>query len=124
MPYLRRKEGVHQGVVQALRRIGAYLGANFGLCSSAACLLKSLEILLLGRVAEWFKAPVLKTGNGRNSARGFESHPFRQKMSQIVLACLRPIEKPAFFRQSCLPWCTPVRYCLGGDGVGSEDRSA
>src|SRR5262245_11301688 len=31
-----------------------------------------------GRVAEWFKAPVLKTGRGFTLPRGFESHPFRQ----------------------------------------------
>jgi hypothetical protein len=29
-------------------------------------------------VAEWFKAPVLKTGRGFTLPRGFESHPFRQ----------------------------------------------
>jgi hypothetical protein len=29
-------------------------------------------------VAEWFKAPVLKTGRGRELPREFESHPFRQ----------------------------------------------
>jgi hypothetical protein len=28
-------------------------------------------------VAEWFKAPVLKTGRGFTLPRGFESHPFR-----------------------------------------------
>ncbi len=32
-------------------------------------------------MAEWFKAPVLKTGRGRNVPRGFESHPFRQNTS-------------------------------------------
>src|SRR5215510_1429725 len=31
-----------------------------------------------GRVAEWFKAPVLKTGRGFTLPRGFESHPLRQ----------------------------------------------
>jgi hypothetical protein len=31
-------------------------------------------------VAEWFKAPVLKTGRGFTLPRGFESHPFRQIM--------------------------------------------
>jgi hypothetical protein len=30
-----------------------------------------------GRVAEWFKAPVLKTGKARKGLREFESHPFR-----------------------------------------------
>jgi hypothetical protein len=29
-------------------------------------------------VAEWFKAPVLKTGRGFTLPREFESHPFRQ----------------------------------------------
>ena len=28
-------------------------------------------------MAEWFKAPVLKTGRGFTLPRGFESHPFR-----------------------------------------------
>ena len=31
-----------------------------------------------GRVAEWFKAAVLKTARGRKAPRGFESHPFRR----------------------------------------------
>src|SRR5437660_6596034 len=31
-----------------------------------------------GRVAEWFKAAVLKTARGFALPRGFESHPFRQ----------------------------------------------
>jgi hypothetical protein len=31
-----------------------------------------------GRVAEWFKAAVLKTARGFTLPRGFESHPFRQ----------------------------------------------
>jgi len=30
-----------------------------------------------GRVAEWFKAAVLKTARGFTLPRGFESHPFR-----------------------------------------------
>ncbi len=29
-------------------------------------------------MAEWFKAPVLKTGRGFTLPRGFESHPLRQ----------------------------------------------
>jgi hypothetical protein len=31
-----------------------------------------------GRVAEWFKAAVLKTARAREGPRGFESLPFRQ----------------------------------------------
>jgi hypothetical protein len=31
----------------------------------------------VGRVAEWFKAAVLKTARGFTLPRGFESHPFR-----------------------------------------------
>jgi hypothetical protein len=34
----------------------------------------------VGRVAEWFKAPVLKTGRGFTPPREFESHPFRQAL--------------------------------------------
>src|SRR5206468_1738056 len=33
-----------------------------------------------GRVAEWFKAAVLKTARARKGPRGFESHPFRQEL--------------------------------------------
>jgi hypothetical protein len=36
------------------------------------------SIYNVGRVAEWFKAPVLKTGRGFTPPREFESHPFRQ----------------------------------------------
>src|SRR5262249_45230648 len=52
----------------------------------------------LGRVAERFKAPVLKTGRGFTLPRGFESHPFRQtpprrpsrgKIAHIVQYCAR-----------------------------------
>jgi hypothetical protein len=35
-------------------------------------------MVLRGRVAEWFKAAVLKTARGFTLPRGFESHPFRQ----------------------------------------------
>lgn len=34
-----------------------------------------------GRVAEWFKAPVLKTGGARKGSREFESHPFRHNVT-------------------------------------------
>src|ERR1700730_16701880 len=34
-----------------------------------------------GRVAEWFKAAVLKTARGFALPRGFESHPFRHVVS-------------------------------------------
>jgi integrase len=42
-----------------------------------------------GRVAEWFKAPVLKTGRGRNVPRGFESHPFRHRPHSLSFAAVR-----------------------------------
>jgi hypothetical protein len=43
-------------------------------------------------VAEWFKAAVLKTARGFTLPRGFESHPFRQRLGArlrgiIVLFC-------------------------------------
>jgi hypothetical protein len=41
-------------------------------------------IFLSGRVAEWFKAPVLKTGRPRKGSRGFESHPFRHIILRIL----------------------------------------
>ena len=48
--------------------------------ASARCLQSRIPSLIqaFGRVAEWFKAPVLKTGRGFTLPRGFESHPFRQ----------------------------------------------
>jgi hypothetical protein len=36
-------------------------------------------------VAEWFKAPVLKTGRGREFPREFESHPFRQLFGDDII---------------------------------------
>ena len=39
-----------------------------------------LMISRAGRVAEWFKAAVLKTARARKGPRGFESHPFRQRL--------------------------------------------
>ena len=39
-----------------------------------------------GRVAEWFKAPVLKTGRGFTLPREFESHPFRHFAGLLRLA--------------------------------------
>jgi NAD(P)-dependent dehydrogenase (short-subunit alcohol dehydrogenase family) len=36
-------------------------------------------------VAEWFKAPVLKTGRRRKASREFESHPFRQLLVDAKL---------------------------------------
>src|SRR6266540_67980 len=38
-----------------------------------------------GRVAEWFKAAVLKTARARKGPRGFESHPFRQLSSKYLI---------------------------------------
>ncbi len=43
-------------------------------------------ILNDGRVAEWLKAPVLKTGRGFTLPRGFESHPFRHLRSKAGYA--------------------------------------
>ena len=42
-----------------------------------------------GRVAERFKAPVLKTGRGRELPREFESHPFRQYAASRCFVGLR-----------------------------------
>ena len=42
-----------------------------------------------GRVAERFKAPVLKTGRGREFPREFESHPFRQSFKSTTFWALR-----------------------------------
>ena len=40
-----------------------------------------------GRVAEWFKAPVLKTGGGFTPPREFESHPFRHRPPRPSARC-------------------------------------
>src|SRR3954467_15587145 len=45
----------------------------------------------VGRVAEWFKAAVLKTARGFTLPRGFESHPFRQG---LVRSRPPPSDKP------------------------------
>ena len=42
-----------------------------------------------GRVAEWFKAPVLKTGKARKGLREFESHPFRHTSTPLPFAFIR-----------------------------------
>ena len=48
---------------------------------SCFLLLKSEAFLLLtGQVSEWFKEPVLKTGDTA-TYRGFESHPVRHNLS-------------------------------------------
>jgi hypothetical protein len=41
----------------------------------------NLHVLTVGRVAEWFKAAVLKTARGFTLPRGFESHPFRHEIA-------------------------------------------
>ena len=48
-----------------------------------------------GRVAERFKAPVLKTGRGRELPREFESHPFRHF---VFFQSFRHIFGPRFWQ--------------------------
>src|ERR1700733_3408843 len=65
-----------------------------------------------GRVAEWFKAPVLKTGRARKGPREFESHPFRHsasKFNNFHGTCDRQIQaagwqktKPNFYKLGVL----------------------
>src|SRR5205823_4652590 len=50
---------------------------NHGLASAPLLSEVRIGVRHEGRVAEWFKAPVLKTGRGFTLPRGFESHPFR-----------------------------------------------
>jgi hypothetical protein len=45
----------------------------------------TIENIVVGRVAEWFKAAVLKTARGFTLPRGFESHPFRQIHFEIII---------------------------------------
>ena len=40
--------------------------------------------MLLGEVSEWFKEPVLKTGDPARD-RGFESHLLRQPLSGFIV---------------------------------------
>ena len=58
-------------------------GGNFAICSFR----RSAKILILkqGRVAERFKALVLKTSRGRELPREFESHPFRHMLLKYKL---------------------------------------
>ena len=49
----------------------------------------------VGRVAEWFKAAVLKTARGFTLPRGFESHPFRhitvaKRYNCTIVLCFGP----------------------------------
>ena len=48
----------------------------------------------LGRVAERFKAPVLKTGRGFTVPRGFKSHPFRHYRSRDEVRGARDERRP------------------------------
>jgi hypothetical protein len=59
--------------------IGSKMVANSVLFSLAPE--EMLVISTAGRVAEWFKAAVLKTARAREGPRGFESLPFRQFVS-------------------------------------------
>src|ERR1700730_1585801 len=56
--------------------IGSKWVANRVSFTSRCC--QNHFVLKVGRVAEWFKAAVLKTARGLTLPRGFESHPFRQ----------------------------------------------
>jgi hypothetical protein len=64
-----------------------------------------------GRVAEWFKAPVLKTGRGFALSRGFESHPFRH-----------PEKNGARFGLLSAVTCSGSR--LPADAAGAKDPVA
>ena len=64
-------------------RLQNCIGSNLGpRCQSVHILFtchmtNNAVITKEGRVAEWFKAAVLKTARGFTLPRGFESHPFR-----------------------------------------------
>ena len=66
-------------------RLQNCIGSNLGpRCQSVHILFtchmtNNAVITKEGRVAEWFKAAVLKTARGFTLPRGFESHPFRQR---------------------------------------------
>jgi hypothetical protein len=49
-----------------------------------------------GRVAEWFKAAVLKTARGFTLPRGFESHPFRQNILILLVNLVGIPPYPSF----------------------------
>jgi hypothetical protein len=55
-------------------------------------------------VAEWFKAPVLKTGKAREGLREFESHPFRQ----FPLPRRAPIERGVAIARKTLAIFFPI----------------
>src|SRR6476646_4075587 len=55
----------------------------------------NLHVVTVGRVAEWFKAAVLKTARGFTLPRGFESHPFRhitvaKRYNCTIVLCFEP----------------------------------
>src|SRR6476620_5982135 len=60
----------------------------------------------VGRVAEWFKAAVLKTARGFTLPRGFESHPFRQEPSDHCLPMFS--SSPAYAHNNGF---SPLLYC-------------
>jgi len=70
-------------------RLQNCIGSNLGpRCQSVHILFtchmtNNAVITKEGRVAEWFKAAVLKTARGFTLPRGFESHPFRQARPRL-----------------------------------------
>ena len=48
-----------------------------------------VKIFPVGRMAERFKAPVLKTGVANNH-REFESHSFRQSIFCVIILAMAP----------------------------------
>src|SRR4051794_10638263 len=71
-----------------------------------------------GRMAEWFKAPVLKTGRGFTLPRGFESHSFRQFQCAAVRACSDIPRIEAHRPLGCLlPFARVCYNPTNGDGT-------
>ena len=69
-------------------------------------------------MAEWFKAPVLKTGGARKGSREFESHPFRQFAGRHVATAF-PLKFEAVLIRS-----KDVGLERGNSGSGTVDSRA
>ena len=79
-------------------------------------------------MAEWFKAPVLKTGRGLTLPRGFESHPFRhvQAIGKAAPSAPRTAPQDGADRHRAAVLTSPQRleFCPGdGDAAPHSARA-
>src|ERR1700676_1326803 len=72
---------------------GGGFGRNYSVFAARFWPLCPGPKLKSGRVAEWFKAPVLKTGKAREGLREFESHPFRHSPRPFAVILIIAIDE-------------------------------